>query len=265
MDKGGRAVAKESEEAGGPGALRRGLRVLLHLQRSPRPLGPAEIAKAIDMTRPTVYRLLDILETEGFVRRDSSGKAFLATAPEVDAGSEWAMYIKRMKPIMERIAAQTGNAVFFSRRDQRDLICLHREIGSHPVQILSLPIGGRSPLGVGAGGIAMLGSLSQREIDDVIEANAAEYLEWGNLHVSTIRKLIENCRARGYSVVGNYALQGVLAVGIAIAGNARLPVTSLSVTAPHDRLPLQRQREIAALMRSELVAGGVERNGKLID
>ncbi|WP_454688574.1 IclR family transcriptional regulator [Achromobacter aloeverae] len=252
-------MSKQSDEAAGPGALRRGLRILLHLQRGTRPLAPAEIAKAVDMTRPTVYRLLDVLEAEGFVRRDESGKAFVAAAPEVDAGSEWAMFIKRMRPLMERIAAQTGNAVFLSRRDQRDLICLHREIGSHPVQILSLPIGGRSPLGVGAGGIAMLGSLSQREIDEVIEANAAEYLEWGNLHVSTIRKLIENCRARGYSVVGNYALQGVLAVGVAIAGNARRPVTSLSVTAPHDRLPLQRQREVAALMRGELAAAGIER------
>ncbi|MFC4273858.1 IclR family transcriptional regulator [Achromobacter aloeverae] len=252
-------MTRESEAAGGPGALRRGLRILLHLQRSTRPLGPAEIARAVEMTRPTVYRLLDILEGEGFVRRDESGKAFLASAPEVDVGSEWALFIRRMKPIMERIAVQTGNAVFLSRRDHRSLICLHREIGSHPVQILSLQIGGRSPLGVGAGGIAMLGALSLRERDEVMAANAAEYLEWGNLHVSTIRKLIENCRARGYSVVGNYALQGVLAVGIAIAGNARRPVTALSVTAPHDRLPLQRQREVAALMRGELAAAGIER------
>lgn len=252
-------MTSKSDEASGPGALRRGLRVLLHLQRSVRALGPAEIALAVNMPRPTVYRLLGILETEGFVRRDESGKAFLAAVPEVDAGSEWAAFIKRMKPAMERIAAQTGNAVFLSRRDHCNLICLHREIGSHPVQILALQIGGCSPLGVGAGGIAMLASLNQRELDEVIETNAAQYLEWGNLHVSTIRKLIENCRARGYSVVGNYALQGVLAVGIAIPGNSRRPVTALSVTAPHDRLPLHRQKEVAALIRSELVAAGVER------
>ncbi|HEY1611501.1 MAG TPA: hypothetical protein VGG24_19725 [Paraburkholderia sp.] len=84
--------------------------------------------------------------------------------------------------------------------------------------------------------------------------NAQTYAGYRNLQVSTIRTLVENCRVRGYAVVGNYMLAGVLSVGICVQSEGARAHTAMSVTAPHDRLPLSRQREIVERMRRELDA-----------
>lgn len=225
------------------------------LQRNPGiTMSPAELARATDIPRPTVYRLLEILENEGYVRRLADGSFYAAPPIDGSLAGEWAAFVTQMRPVLERVAANTGNAVFLSRRDGDDLVCMHREIGTHPVQVLSLQVGGRSPLGVGAGGIAMLSTLPDAQIESIMARNAAAYIEYGNLQVSTLRKLTANCRERGYAVVGNYALKGVLAIGVPIMPTARRPLSSISVTAPHERMPLARQKVIAEMIRGEIKA-----------
>ena len=244
-------MRKESEDVhSGPGALRRGLHILSLLRRSEgAPLSPAQIASALSIPRPSAYRVLAILESESYVARSSDGKRFVLAEPGAETSSGVS---PSLHEVMERIAARTGNPVFLVRRDGGDLVCLHRKIGTHRLQILSMRVGHRAPLGVGAAGIALLARLPESELAAVLKANASAYADYRNLQVSTIRTLIENCRTRGYAVVGNYMLPGVLSVGICVQQEGIRPQTAISVTAPHERLPLSRQKEVAEFMRREL-------------
>ncbi|MNX56762.1 Bacterial transcriptional regulator [compost metagenome] len=65
-------------------------------------------------------------------------------------------------------------------------------------------------------------------------------------------RLIDNTRARGYSVVGNHAVRGALGVGCALLDAHGSPLLAVSVTAIIDRMPAQRQREIAGWIKAEL-------------
>jgi DNA-binding IclR family transcriptional regulator len=244
---------KSQVEPMGPGALRRGLHILNALRNAlGEPLGVAEIAAAIGLPRPTVYRLLETLEGEGYARRDDSGKLFAISSPDHDLGDRWSAFSHKMEPLMRRIAQRTGNAVFLARQDKAELLVLHREIGTYPIQVLSMPIGGRQPLGVGAAGVALLSMLNSRQLSTILQQNAKTYAAFGNLQASTVQRLVENCQARGYAVAGNYSLKGVLAVGVAIRATGQLPPAAISVTAPLDRMPVARQKEIAQIMHAEL-------------
>lgn len=249
--------ARDGHGEVGPGALRRGLHILTLLRRSAgTPLSPAEIAATLGIPRPSAYRVLAILESEAYAVRTDDGKRYSIAAPADGLADDSSDFVRRMRPVMKRVAAEIGNAVFLVQRDGPELVCLHREIGTHPLQILSLDIGGRAPLGVGAAGVALLSLMTSQQVNQTLQQNAEAYVEYGHLHASTIRKLIENCRTRGYSVVGNYMLKGVLAVGICIRPGDSHPLTAISVTAPHARLPLSRQKEVAELMRREVAAAG---------
>lgn len=246
-------MRKESDDAqSGAGALRRGLHILSLLKRSEgAPLSPAQIASALSIPRPSAYRVLSTLESESYVTRTSDGKRFMLAEPGAETYSGFS---GRLREVMERVATRTGNPVFLVRREGADLVCLHREIGTHRLQILSMRVGHRAPLGVGAAGIALLSRLPEPELAAVLDENAGNYVSYRNLQVSTIRTLIENCRARGYAVVGNYMLPGVLSVGVCVQREGSHPHTAMSVTAPHERLPLSRQKEVAEFMRRELDA-----------
>jgi DNA-binding IclR family transcriptional regulator len=65
-------------------------------------------------------------------------------------------------------------------------------------------------------------------------------------------RLVDNTRSRGYSVVGNHAVRGALGVGCALLDAQGAPVLAISVTAIIDRMPAQRQREIAGWIKMEL-------------
>jgi len=238
-----------------PGALRRGLRILGAL-RDAAALRAAELAALTGIPRPTVYRLLEILEAEGFVAREADGKSFTLAAAVDNPDDRWGAFVRQMEPVMRRIAQRTGNAVFLVRQKDNDLLCLHREIGTYPIQILSLPVGGRQPLGVGAAGVALLSTMGARQVTALLKANTEAYLNYGNLHVSTVRRLVENCRERGYAVVGNYSLKGILAVGVPMKASGGLGQAAMSVTAPLDRMSIPRQREAVAIMQAEIKAAG---------
>src|SRR5690606_13828338 len=104
----------------------------------------------------------------------------------------------RTTPAMRRIAAATGNSTFLIRRAGCDSLCLHREFGDYPIQVVSVIVGGRQPLGVGAAGLALLSALPNDGVDEVLRHNAALLHAYGNISLQTMRHLVRSTRARGY-------------------------------------------------------------------
>jgi DNA-binding IclR family transcriptional regulator len=240
---------KNDTETSAAGSLRRGLHILNAL-RSGGEMNVGRLSQATGIPRPTIYRVLDVLEAEHYVRR-LSGSYFAATLPEERVDERRDAWVSYFAPRMRRIASRTGNSVFLGAIVGDDLLVLHREIGPYPIQILALPIGGRQPLGVGAGGVALLSDMPTKQLAAVLRRNAELYKNFGSLNATLVRRLIENCQARGYSVVGNYALKGVLGLGLLCSG-PELQKCAVSVTAPIDRMTASAQRDAIKIMREEL-------------
>jgi DNA-binding IclR family transcriptional regulator len=63
---------------------------------------------------------------------------------------------------------------------------------------------------------------------------------------------VENTRGRGWSVVGNEAVPGVLGVGVALCDAGGYPRLAVSVSSLIGRMQAARQRNIADLIRAQL-------------
>ena len=123
-----------------------------------------------------------------------------------------------------------------------------------PVQILVIQVGTAQPLGVGAAGLALLAALPEEEAEACIAANAGQLPAYGGMTPERLRLLVAASRERGWSVVGNHATRGVLAVGLAVRNTAGEPVAGISVATTMARLPRARQALMAALIREALQA-----------
>lgn len=75
---------------------------------------------------------------------------------------------------------------------------------------------------------------------------------YGGMSAAQMRRLVENTRDRGWAVVGNAAVPGVLGVGVAWCDASGYPRLALSVSSLIDRMPASRQRTIAELLRAQL-------------
>jgi len=243
----------ESEESG-PRVLRRGLRVLGVLrQAGAAGMHVVDIARAAGMQRSTAYRYLDVLVQEGYALRESDAPRWrVAELGVMMAGDPHAQAVRGLRPVLRQISDISGDSAFLICRAGNDSLCLHREVGNYPVQVLAVTVGHRQPLGVGAAGLALLAALPPGESDEVIAQNEQALRAYGGMTVAQMRRLVENTRNRGWSVVGNAAVPGVLGVGVALCDAGGYPRLAVSVSSLISRMQAARQHNIADLIRAQL-------------
>lgn len=195
----------------------------------------AELVALSELERPTVYRIVQALERQGLLKRPEGAKRYVlgdycrviaaAFADRVDLRSV-------CEPVLRSVAEETGNSAFLIGRIGYESICLGRVVGSYPVQVLTVNVGTRNPLGTGAGGLAILATLPPNEQNECIRANAKRLKGYGSLTESTLRALIRSTERRRYAVIGHFNVPGVVGIGVAMrnaSGNILGAITTSSI------------------------------------
>lgn len=235
-------------------ALRRGLLLLDALQRAgDAGLRVIELCRACGLQRATVHRLLATLLDTGHVQRAGRFHYHAAQRRE-PALPETTDLARRLAPLLARVSKGCGDAAFAVVREGHSSWCVARHVGTYPVQILSVQVGARQPLGVGAAGLALLAALPDDEADAAIHAHGVVLARYGGMTPERLALLVRSTRERGWSVVGNHAVQGALGVGRAVRDADGRPLAGISVAASTERMTRQRQRWIAGLMQDALEA-----------
>lgn len=239
------APTPQRSETAGAQTLRRGLAVLKLLARSPAEgLRMSDIGRRLDLPKATAVRLTRTLVEEGFVAHDPARRLY-RLGPEsfaVGLAAEPAYALQRLAaPLLRTLALETGDWVFFSVLQGLDVICLSRESGDIPYPASALKVGDRHPLGVGAGGVAMLAALPDDEVERVLAANAAAIArEYPRATMPVIRELVQETRDRGYCLIPGIIVRGYTGLGVALVDAATRPVAAIVLVTTTARLNLPR-------------------------
>jgi DNA-binding IclR family transcriptional regulator len=151
---------------------------------------------------------------------------------------------------LQRLAEFTQDTVYLSERSGLEAVCANRALGDYPIKSLSLDIGVRRPLGVGAGGLAILCALPDSEAHALVEANSHRYEKFATFTADFLYGAIAEGRARGYSFLEGAVTPGTASIGVAFPpGN---PVAAISVAAIAGRLLPERRQEIALQIQREV-------------
>ena len=105
-----------------------------------------------------------------------------------------------------------------------------------------------------AAGLALLSALPDEDVATVIAANTPALNAYGGMTPDRMRLLVRTTRERGWSVIGNHATRGVLAVGMAVRNTQGEPIGAISVASTVERMPRERQQLIARWIREALEA-----------
>jgi len=251
----GRSASEQAEDGGGR-TLRRGLQLLDAVLAADREgLRVVDLCRIVQLERATVHRLIATLVECGYVAqrgrfRYVAGPRLAALALN-DAAPNLAA---RLRPVLERVSTACGDAAFAIVREGAASRCIARHVGTHPIQILVIQVGTRQPLGVGAAGLALLSALPDEQVKVAIAANATSLPRYGGMTPERMALLVQATRERGWSVIGNHATDGVLAVGMAVHNAEGEPSAAISVASTLERMPRERQQLIARLMRDALAA-----------
>lgn len=217
--------------------------------RGRRGMRIAEIASTAGLPQATCSRMLQCLLHEGLLDKDEhSGKLFIG--PLISELGLLAKSRYRLSelcnPVLCELAATTQDTVYLSERSGLEAVCTARMVGDFPIKALALDLGIRRPLGVGAGGLALLAAMEPDETDAVVRAIGSHYVGHGHLTVEYMLDAVVQTRERGYSFVENSLMPGTSAVGVVVPGEG--VVAAISVSAISSRLGPERRQEVAGLI-----------------
>jgi DNA-binding IclR family transcriptional regulator len=238
-----------------PGAqtLRRGLSILKLLARhQPAGLRISDIGRRVGLNKATAVRLTQALVDERFVVHDEASRCY-RLGPEtfaVGLAAEPGYALQRLATSSLRaLALETGDWVFFSVVQGFEAICISRETGDMPIPSDALRLGDRHPLGVGAGGLAILAALPDDEVDRALAANAS-YIEehFPKSPVQVIRELLGETRERGYAVIPGIVAPGYWALGVPLVQPDGRPVAAIVLVSSEARLHPTRRAVLGPRM-----------------
>jgi DNA-binding IclR family transcriptional regulator len=201
----------------------------------------SEISEVVDLSPPTVHRLLKALRSRDLVffdpesRRYSLGHGIMRMAKIVMERDDLA---NLAHPGMERLRAETSETVSLQQLMGDQRFSLVELTSPHPIRMAS-GVGTPYPLVRGSAGKAMLAALPQREIDRIVQTSTEP------------RKLAEELvliRERGYAVSTGEVVAGASGLAAAVLDSTGAVAAAINVTGPTDRFTPERIHATAPLL-----------------
>ena len=218
-----------------------------------------DIAAMSGLSRPTVHRLLKVLIDETAVVQDGGSRRYLI-GPELlllGLARTGGFPIRAIaEPYLLALAAEIGDTVFLSVRHGADSVCIGRYLGNHPIQVLSINLGARRPLGGSVSGIVLLAGLDEPTARELTRANAAR-LALQQRSVRELLRLVQAARSSGHAYAPQGVMPGSAAVSVPVHDADGAVLAAISVAALGDRL--NRKRLPAVLARMQDSASMIKR------
>jgi DNA-binding IclR family transcriptional regulator len=212
-----------------------------------------DVVNATSLGKATIHRVLSGLLAHGLIDQDkATGRFFLSLkliSWAMAAGDRFGL-ARIAVNALARLSQKTQDTVYLSLRAGDDAVCLDRREGSFPIKTLTLRVGDRRPLGVGAGSLAILAFLPDDEVERVIAAQGGDQARYG-IDEMTMRDMIATARQLGYSVNDERLIRGMSAIGVPLRRPNGQPFAALSVAAISSRLQIPRRDSIAASLKQE--------------
>lgn len=213
----------------------------------------SEVARHCGLSRPTAHRLLRELTSSGLIFLGAGHRYHLGQfAYELGLVASARFHVRDVcAPHLEQIARDTGDTVFLVMRSGYDSFCLARYTGDYPIKVFSVEVGNRQPLGVGAGGLALLSFLPESVRREALDYNLTRLSHYNGLSSQALEPLVEVTRRQGYSEIANFAVPGVTGVGVPILDRAGHPIVAMSVTTISSRMTADHRAQILSILERE--------------
>lgn len=235
-------------------ATLRAISALEIIVRADRPVSLTEVMAEVDLPKPTVYRILALLEHSGMLLREPDGRRYTVGPRLARFGTEILMNSSvrgSRHAILQRLVDELGETCNFTMLDGSEVVYLDRVETVSPLR-MNLQPGSRVPLHCTASGKLFLAMLSR--------ARRAKLLDHLPLQRHTEKTIVdrgklelelEQIRRRKTSTDNEEYLAGLICVAVPVLSRDGKPCASVAVHAPIARMSLdQALAHLPALRRA---------------
>jgi DNA-binding IclR family transcriptional regulator len=210
----------------------RALDVLLAFTAEDRELTASDLVKRVDLSRPTLYRLVHTLKRKQFLVASGDPQRFRLGPAVARLAHAWTASINLSalaEPMMRKVWEETAETVALFVRDGAFRLCV-AEMPSPQVLNFKRGVGYRERLALGASGRAILAYA--RDAADRLETYARDV----ELDPKTLRQQLAPVRNRGFAISKDELIQGAVAIAAPFFDGSDLVTGSIGVFGPSARI-----------------------------
>ncbi|MGQ3002613.1 MAG: IclR family transcriptional regulator [Hydrogenophaga sp.] len=220
-------------------AVDRALDILMAFRAGDRQLSASELLKRVDLSRPTLYRLLRTLELRGFIVSVGEPQRFQLGPSVAHLAHMWTSGLDLAtlsQPMMRRLWEQTGETVALLVHHGEERVCVAEMPSAQPLSF-KRGVGHSEKVILGASGRAIL----------AFAPDALHYIE-GRIPKARQKAYLDELvriREAGYAISRDELIRGAVAIAAPFFSAGAKVVGSLAVYGPSARVDDAQVRRIA--------------------
>jgi len=232
--------------------LMRAFALLEHVAHAQGAVSLQEMTEAAALPKPTIYRMLNVLEQAGLIAREPDGRRVVAGPRLARLALDVLMNESVRAPrraILSRLAGEVGETVNLTMLEHGEVVYLDRVESAWPLRMALQP-GSRVPLHCTASGkllLALLPTARRRRI--VAQLPLTRHTD----NTITDRRHLESAmaaiRRAGFATDNEEYLVGVVCVAVPVMARGGRAIASVAVHAPVARMTLDRALSLAPALR----------------
>jgi DNA-binding IclR family transcriptional regulator len=236
--------------------VQRAVRLIRHVAEGNPVLNMSETAKALNINRTTLLRLLHTLEAEGFVERRPNGAGFQVGLSLLEVGAR-ALFsqdlVQVAVPILTELAETLQLSSHLGVLDGTDVLYLVRRTPNTPLAS-NIRVGSRLPAHATTMGRMLLAFLPPVEVERLYAGKELQrFSEHTSTTLATLRAKAEKDRSAGIAWSEAHFERGIGSAAVPVFDFAGAPVGAINVSGPVAAFAQEERR--AAIGRSLRMAG----------
>lgn len=203
-------------------SVKKAFQILRLIADENKKVGITDIAKSLNISKSTVHGITSVLEEVGVIRRDSITKRYTLGFALLELGKSAYSQVdltEIAKPALKKLMEETQQTVFLGILSGEHVTIIESFESRQDLKITT-PIGTTIPLLAGAVGKALLGTMDEAYVTEIIKRKGIKrYTE--NTITDPVKYLeaIKASRKAGYGTDYEEYILGVCAVAAPIVGN----------------------------------------------
>lgn len=224
-------------------ATLRAISVLEALVAADRPASLAELTHSSRLPKPTLYRMLGMLESAGLVGREPGARRY-APGPRLAALGRNVMLNGSLRAgrhaILARLVEAIGETCNFTMLDGAEVIYLDRVEAAWPLR-MNLSSGSHVPLHCTASGKLLLALLPKAARERLMAHLAlTRYTDTTITDPKTLAAELTRIRVDRHATDNEEYHMGLVCVAVPVADAKKRVCAAIAVHAPVSRMPLER-------------------------
>jgi DNA-binding IclR family transcriptional regulator len=221
--------------------LERGLKILTEFSPREPVLGAPELSKRLKIPRTTVFRLLQTLESLGFLERADKDRNYRLGVAVLRLGFEYLSSLELTDlglPIIEALRTETGLTSHIVIRDGRDVVFVAKAQSHTPIfSSVKVNVGTRLPAYATTHGQVLMGDMTLDELKKLYpEPELERFTKQTPATIDDLYERIRDDARRGFAISESSFERGISVVSAPVRNDTGRIVAVITTTIPRHQI-----------------------------